>query len=196
MKNKSALVLIFSLAVVSLDACANRDSAQPARSSTQIQMGSNKKTAQPIPTSSSVTQVNPWLIGNYSFWQGGCETPDGMVPYLLDSSSLTQNLIIQNQALIREFYDSSSGCEVKATYSILGIDSKTMVVGNLKLTSTLNGVTDTHAECSSITSVLSASGSGNLSFDYVYDYTGLTIYSAPVEPCDPDQREVKIFDRL
>jgi hypothetical protein len=188
MKNQGRFILFFSLTVL-VAACASRDPVQTARTSTQVQMGSNKKSTQPIPTQSSVTQVNPVLIGSYSFWQGGCETPDGMIPYLLDSNSLTQNLIIQNQALIREFYDSSSGCEVKATYSILGIDSKTIVLGNLKLS-------DTSGECSYIASVLSASGSGNLSLEYVYDYTGLTIYSASAEPCDPDQREVKIFDRL
>lgn len=162
----------------------------------QIKMGSVVTPAsKPIPVTASVLSVNARLVGNYTLWQIGCQNADGFIPTPYDMSQYIQTLRIQDKAIAREIDDPETGCHVTVNYSIIGVDSKAMVVGNQSVVVSLNDGLDSQGICSPITSVLETIGSGNIRLDYLYDYSGLWIYSDGTDACESGEQDVKLFTR-
>ena len=199
MRKKNLVVLISVSLAAFLAGCGNRSSTVTSQVGTQragvIATGTTGTPAA-IPQNKSVQSVNPALVGQFVYGRTACLDASGTsIPQPYMQSENNEKIIISDRT-VTDIFDDGSGCPVTYQYDILGVDSKVIVLNNVRVSIASNG-----GQCSAY-NWSSSDASQTYTFKYQLGYLGmlcsnsLSLLTAPTGNCQADEQTQDLYRKL
>lgn len=189
MNDRKKVVLVVACAMLALAGCGPRAKKSAARASVADRQTSVPAPApQSIPVGTSVTSANQKLIGSFEYLMSQCSKTDGTsIPIEFDTPSPEEYVIISDQELVSDMR-YSSGCRVISTYSIVGVDQKTIAISNRRTVamSSLTGGLDYSGECKD--ELPTSDASKVFKIEYLVKDDGISLLWGQIAPCEAGEQ--------
>lgn len=199
MRKKNLVLVIAVFLAAFLAGCGNRSTTVASQVGTQrggVIASGTTSTPSSIPQNKSVQSVNPALIGSFVYGRTAClDSAGSSIPQPYMQSESNEKIVISDRGLIDTF-DDGSGCPVTYQYDILGVDSKSIVLNNVRVSVVSNG-----GNCSAY-NWSSNDPSQTFTFKYTLSYDGmlgsnsLSLLTPPSGNCQADEQTQDIYRKL